>query len=68
MSTKNVDDLISGPAYDKPKDEIQEYYTRIRERSHAIWEIREKARELGAPKKVMDALEGWWDRESNTGD
>jgi len=65
---KTIDDVISGPDLTPPSDPIAEYYKRIDEKQRAIRRLMAEARELGAPKRIMDALEEWWDRESNTGD
>jgi hypothetical protein len=66
--SKNVDDVISGPDLSPPKDPIAEYYKRIDEKQRAIWKLRNVALQLGAPKRVMDALDEWHHREANTGD
>ena len=67
---KNPDDLISGPAYDQPpeKDPISAYYEGIREKVHAIGSLRELAQRLGAPKKVITAIQDWRSDAGNTGD
>jgi hypothetical protein len=68
VSTKNVDDVISGPDLSPKKDPVMEYYERIDKKQRAIWDIRNRARELGAPPQLMTLLDEWWHRESNTGD
>jgi hypothetical protein len=67
---KDIDDVISGPAYDKPpeRDPVSQYYERIEEKRRAVWKLREQARELRAPNRVMVALDEWHAASANTGD
>jgi hypothetical protein len=65
--SKNIDDVISGPAYDQPpeKDPISQYYERQRERLKQAQFVLDAAIEAGAPRRLVDSIRDWRDDVGN---
>lgn len=67
---RNIDDVISGPAYDKPpeKDPISRWYEQKREEVSKAQFVLEAAIEAKAPRRLVDAIRDWRDDLGECGD